>query len=120
MSLAELGMIIDYYATEFLRNRNFAKNTMCNHRRKPSGQTGEEGFAGAREVNEEGEEVALVGVGEAFDVVWDEEGAGAGEGVDEAARALGSLGYTWPTIKQKTPLPLGRTAGFTALKRRTG
>ena len=40
------------------------------------------GFAGAREVAEEGEEAALVGVGEGFEVVEDEEGAGAGEGVE--------------------------------------
>lgn len=32
------------------------------------------GFAGAREVAEEGEEAALVGVGEGFEVVEDEEG----------------------------------------------
>lgn len=34
-------------------------------------------FAGAREVAEEGEEAALVGVGEGFEVVEDEEGASA-------------------------------------------
>ncbi len=58
------------------------------------GVAGGEGFAGAREVAEEGEEAALVGVGEGFEVVEDEEGAGAGEGVDEEARALvdGGLG----------------------------
>ena len=53
------------------------------------GAAGEEGFAGAREVTEEGEEAALVGVGEGFEVVEDEdededeESAGAGEGVDD-------------------------------------
>lgn len=56
------------------------------------GAAGEEGFAGAREVAEEGEEAALVGVGEGFEVVEDEEGAGAGEGVDEEAWALGGGG----------------------------
>ena len=58
------------------------------------GAAGEEGFAGAREVTEQGEEAALVGVGEGFEVVEDEKGAGAGEGVDEEARALvgGGLG----------------------------
>lgn len=58
------------------------------------GAAGEEGIAGAREVAEEGEEAALVGVGEGFEIVEDEEGAGAGEGVDEEARALvvGGLG----------------------------
>jgi len=57
------------------------------------GAAGEEGFAGAREVAEEGEEAALVGVGEGFEVVEDEEGAGAGEGVDEEAWAL--VGGAW-------------------------
>jgi hypothetical protein len=61
------------------------------------GAAGEEGFAGAREVTEEGEEAVLVGVGEGFEVVEDEEGAGAGEGVDEeegalVGRGLGDLG----------------------------
>ncbi len=58
--------------------------------------------AGAREVTEEGEEAELVGVGEGFEVVENEEGAGAGEGVDEEARALigrglGDLGLLEPT-----------------------
>ena len=70
---------------------DFRHSTLCiRHSRR-------EGFAGAREVAEEGEEAALVGVGEGFEVVEDEEGAGAGEGVDEEARALvgGGLGDLW-------------------------
>lgn len=64
--------------------------------------TGEEAFAGAREVAEEGDESALVGVVEGFEVVEDEEGAGAGEGGDEEAGALvggglGDLGLLEPT-----------------------
>ena len=60
------------------------------------------GFAGAREVAEEGEEAALVGVGEGFEVVEDEKGAGAGEGIDKEARALvggglGDLGLLEPS-----------------------
>ena len=45
-------------------------------------------------MTEEGEEAALVGVGEGFEIVEDEEGAGASEGVDEEASALvgGGLG----------------------------
>jgi hypothetical protein len=60
----------------------------------PGGPGEEEGFAGAREVAEEGEEATLVGVGEGFEVVEDEEGASAGEGSDEEARTLvgGGLG----------------------------
>jgi hypothetical protein len=42
------------------------------------GAAGEEGFGGA-----------LVGVGEGFEIVEDEEGAGAGEGVDEGESGLG-------------------------------
>ena len=40
------------------------------------GAAGEEGFAGAREVAEEGEEAALVGVGEGFEVVENEDELG--------------------------------------------
>jgi len=67
---------------------------------------GEEGFAGAREVAEEGEEAALVGVGEGFEIVEDEEGAGAGEGVDEEARALvgGGLGDLGRECEDIVPL----------------
>ncbi len=57
------------------------------------------------EANEEGEEAALVGVGEGFEVVEDVEGAGAGESVDEEARALaggylGDLGLLESAIEQ--------------------
>ena len=63
------------------------------------GAAGEEGFAGAREVTEEGKEAALVGVGKGFEVVEDEEGAGAGEGVEHLGQGHGKnllFQSAWP------------------------
>jgi hypothetical protein len=71
------------------------------------GAAGEEGFAGAREVAEEGDEAVLVGVGEGFEVVEDEEGAGAGEeagalvGMKEPPERRSYEASAWTGVKAK-------------------